>query len=234
MAIPRVPLDISEGFVSRFAEKDTAKAEPSTEGVIGSLTRAATAQRGAAERLRLLAESIREDASFRSEQARSTFGVDAAKAEKAALGSMDEAMKTAFRELSALNKVVAPPRVADQVLASEIRQALAKMPDEDRVAQLTSAGDDVISAVASAPAFVIGSTPELVEKYVQGWKLRKFPDEMARVERLGKALEAARRINGSFENYVSSVVTEIRNPRVLATEKKIKRLKEAREAIAAE
>jgi methionyl-tRNA synthetase len=161
---------------------------------------------------------------------RQRYSDDAAKLEAVAVKRMEEAMNAVFGEIGRVTKTINPAPPSDKHLASEIRSTLKQMSAKDREIELARASDTVIEALAAAPAFVSKLSDEAVEHRIKSWQVSKYPDEVARLQRLSKALAAAREVGVSFKGYIAELANTIAQPIITQS---VKRTEAAKEAVAA-
>jgi hypothetical protein len=145
----------------------------------------------------------------------------------------DSAISSVQQTIADIDKATAAPpaprEAADIALASEIRSSLKSMSREERKKAISAAFESdnmaVISAILNGPAFLTGMTDSDVELIHRAkYRKTKFPDQMARRERLAKALAAANTAGGAFVKLVKQASdTEFAN--------KADRNKRAREAL---
>ena len=125
MALENPPIEISEGYIARHRLKVRGTAgEYVSDPQLDRLVGAASSMRVGAEKIRELAEAIRNDRSIAGSTARLTFSNSAQKALDTASNRMHEAMKATLAEMSRLDKLIAPPPPADKYVAQSIWQML--------------------------------------------------------------------------------------------------------------
>ena len=162
-----------------------------------------------AEKIRELAEAIRNDRSIAGSSARLQFSNSAQKALDTAANKMHEAMKATLAEMARLDKMTAPPPPADKYVAQAIWQTLREAKTPDARKAMIESDPAVMSAVAYAPASVSGMTAEERDHLVQTWSRTNFPEESARRLRLNKALDDARNVTVSGEKYFADIVRKV-------------------------
>ncbi len=218
MGIRQIPLDINEGMVGRFRERDPLTKEIIADRPLDQLTEAASHMQGAATRLHDLAAAIVGDHSFAGHAGRVKFPETATKVFAEADKRMTEAMKAAFAEIGRVQNSIRPAAPVNH-LASEVRARLSQMKPDHRRQVLADADDMTIGALAHGPHWLSGVTKEEAELHVRGWTERKYPDESARLRRIGQALSAAQRINVSFKGYVELVAKDLATPQVASAKR---------------
>lgn len=228
--IKDVPLDINEGMLTRFRVRDPQTREFVSDAAIDHLVSAAAAMRANAETARSLAEAISADRSFSGQAGRQRFPADATKLFMKAENKITEAMKVAFTELARVEKSIRPGAPLN-MLASEIRARLAALPSEQRSNILNEADDATIGAIISGPYWLSGLTKSQVDLAYRAWSEKRYPAENDRIRRIGKALDAARRVGLSFQSYVEDLTRTMTTPAVQAAAK-VKVAQEAARAAA--
>jgi hypothetical protein len=206
--IKEVPLSIHEATISRHRVKRGR--EFVSTPAIDRLTAAVADMRAKAQRARDLAAAIQADRSFTGEHARQKFSDDAKKLLDAANTRLNESLGFALGEVARVSKAIRPAPLTDKHLASEIRARFAALSPEARDNAL--ADDTVMAAVSSAPPFLSGYTPKMLDLKLGTWSNAKFPAESDELRRTNKALEDARRIgmevDAFFRELIKTMVTD--------------------------
>jgi hypothetical protein len=230
--IKPIPLDIHEGQIAHHRERERAagRKEIEDDRALEALVSAGAKMRKNAETAREMAEAISADKTVAGVTYRQRYADDTAKLEAIAAKRMDEAMNAVLGEIGRLSKTITPATPSDKHLASEIRATLARLPEKEREEQLARASDTVIEALAAAPAFVTRMSDAALEHRIKSWQVSKFPDEVARLRRLGNALNAAREVSVSFKGYVAELASTMAQPII---ERSVKRTEAAKEAVTA-
>ena len=223
--IKEIPLDINEGMLMRFQVRDPQTREFVSDAAIDRLISAATTMRTNAETARSLAEAISADRSFAGQAGRTRFPEDATRLFKKADNKLTEAMKIALTEIARVERSIRPEAPLN-MLASEIRARLAGLPAEERQRVLNEADDATIGAISNAPHWLSGLSKSQLDLSHRAWSEKKFPEQNERLRRIGKALDAARRVGVSFQSYVDDLTRTMMTPAVEAAAK-IERAQEA-------
>jgi hypothetical protein len=112
-----------------------------------------------------------------------------------------QAAQAEFERIEKATRAPEPPKsAADIVLHSEVRQALARMPHDQRAKTISDAliGDDdesklISAAVLTGGALLSGLGSAELELKRASWRKRHFSAQLARAERIKKALDATHR-----------------------------------------
>lgn len=224
-----VPLDLDPGMVATHRVRDPITKEHVVDPTLDRLVSAASLANVKAEGLYELAQAISADAGMAGHAARLAFATTATKAYNEANAKLADAMRGAFADLNAQQRTMTPAAPAT-FLATEIRSRLATMKAEERSQVLADADDATMGALANGPYWLSGVSKAVAELHLHTWRQRRFPEESERVRRLGRALDATRRIVVSFEAYVLDLQKAMATPAVAAA----KRTEAAQQVMAAE
>ncbi len=218
-----IPLSLDERTVERYIARDPNTKALVQDAEMQAMAGALRTARDHAERIANLATTLGNDPTRTKEAAALTLKQNAiAIAEKATL-AIDTARARALAAIERIEtetKAPPPPRDAHAVmLDTEIRQSLARMSDDDRAKAVARAFDEnddtVIGAVLRGPAMLSGMPQSIHGMTRHRWRAAKFPNEVDRVERLRKAVEAVDRGGNSLIKYVDDIAN---SPAVKMTE----------------
>jgi hypothetical protein len=88
-----------------------------------------------------------------------------------------------------------------------------------------------MGAVVNAPEFLSGFSKAEVDLAYHPWSEKHYPGESDRIRRIGKSLDAARRVGASFQSYVDDLTRTMTTPAAEAAAK-VKVAQEAARAAA--
>ena len=181
--VPAPSVSINENV---FRNPDNDQSLVDVQVAIAGLRRAAeTVQRGAV--------AIHQN-EMKTEPARHAEAAEYAyKVTRPALMSSDAAVQRLAAEIAALKaKTTTPPPVRD-TLASEIRAAIARMPQAERtkavLASIKSGSDDIVSACLGGPALLSGMSETQHAHVRASYAALRHPDTVKRIESLEKGME---------------------------------------------
>lgn len=208
----RVSPSIHEGMVQQFAESERTGFKPEPDPVLTSLANAVRTARESAQGLVQLASAAYADASIPRAAAAIQVKASATSRGERVAALLDAGLAKATEIIAAIDKATfapaAPASASALHMETEVRAALKGLKRDERAKLLhdAMANDDMalIGAVLRAPHFLTGMLPTELEALRHAYRTKHFAKEMARRERLAKAVEATKTAGTSFMSLVSA------------------------------
>jgi len=210
---PKPSPSINEAVIDRYHPKDPATGDIVPDNIVSRLSVAVGAARLAAEKAQRVAEAIMAN-EFWTVAARHKAVQDKChRITEPVLSTLDNALAACRKEIETLTtKTAGPPRPQDAAgyfLASEVRQRLASLSNEDREAAFAQALADedeaALGAVLVGSPMLSGITKARQQMLRAAWQKQRFAPELARIERLQKALTDTERAGTLTLNYSLSL-----------------------------
>lgn len=211
---PNLPSpSINEALIDRYHPKDPQTRETIYDPIVSRMSVAVGSARLAAERAGKVANAIFAN-EFQTVAARHRQVKEKThRMTQPVLAEMDAALASCKREIDMLEeKTSAPSRPQDAsgyFLASEVRQRLAGMTDEERekaIAQALADGDEpALGAILIGSPMLSGITKARHEMLRSAWQKQKYGPEIERLDRLRKALEDTQRAGTLTLSYTLSL-----------------------------
>jgi hypothetical protein len=201
----QVPLSLTEAFISA--------ADADEDEILGEIRDVMKASREAAEHAldgvaKVKANAMQtpaQNAKQARELAWSFFQKEAPKIDSA----RERADKTMEKILRDTFAPAAPKDVAGAMCASEIRARLAALGHDARAKAIhdaiESGQDDIISAITHGPVLLSGLGPAERDARLDQWRRKRFPQELARLEKLRKAYTALDRGTALFRGFIADL-----------------------------
>lgn len=207
----KLPHGLDERAIEHFAERDRRTGQLKADAIFTDLSAAVKFAREQATSLVNLERAALADRTLTHEVALLQVANAALKSGERVATRLDAARAKARAEIDGITKRTAsPPPPKDAVslgLEQEIRARLASMPEKERrdaVAKAFSEGSEaIIAAVLRGPAMLVGMGQAEQDMLRHRYRETYHAADMARVERLQKALEATDRSGGMFVKLVT-------------------------------
>ena len=127
--------------------------------------------------------------------------------------ALDEALKAAQSEIKSIKeRVSGPPQTKDMIVEQrqrELRERLAALPKERQSAILFEAvahdDDNLIGAVLAVPVWMLALSKPEIDMVRLRWAQKKYPQDLDRLERIGKAVADAQRAGQQSIGFVDSL-----------------------------
>lgn len=205
-----VPISLDERTIDNFRARNPLTRDLVPDSELDAAANALRTTRGHAEQIHALSETLMKDPTRTPAAAALQLRQTSLKLAEKAAASLDNARAKVTAAITRLETETAAPAlpvdVHNTMLQGEIRQALSRMKPDDRNAALTAAlekGDDsIIGAVLHAPAILSGLTDTTHAMFQHRFRTARFPIELDRISRLGKALDAVERGGRNFVSFV--------------------------------
>jgi hypothetical protein len=183
-------------MIERHLGRNRETGERIEDPAIGGLARAMKLAREKAATMAAVSDDVMADTT-------QTPAANAIRAHKRILdlanevtAALDKARDHARAEVAKIEQETSAPPVprdaASLQLEGETRTWLRTLPDDKRAAAVETAlnaGDDLtVGALLRGPAGLSGISPATRELYRGQWRERRFPDQTARMRRIGKAV----------------------------------------------
>jgi len=192
---------VHESVIARHHGRDARTQETAYDPAVSRLANAVGAARLAAERCGRIAAALMQNEMQTIPARHRAVKEKTWRITEPVLRDIDSALAATKRELESLEaKTAAPPRPTDAAghfLATEVRQRLAAMSEQEREAALSSAlkdGDDqLLSAVLTGSPMLSNVSKQRQEMLRATWQRQRFAPELERIARLKKALSDTER-----------------------------------------
>lgn len=202
----KVPLDLDERTVTTHAERDRRTGQPIADAAMDGLAEAVRYGREQAAGLVSLEAASMADKTQTTEAAVLQVASAALKTGERVAARLDAARAKATAEIASIDKKISqcpPPRDAVALgMEREIREALARMSDDQRNATIAEAfankDESILGAALRGPALLVNMKPAAHAMLKHQFQTEFHPVEHARRERLAKALEATDRAGRSL------------------------------------
>jgi hypothetical protein len=202
----KLGLDLDERNIERHQPPTASDGKVTPDADIIALATAVAAARAEATALVTLESATERDGSLTPEGRALTVATAAVASADRVAPRLDAARSRVLASIASIQKATsAPPAPTTQsgaAMEQEIRAALRSMPDKDRKAALESAFANadaaILGAVLRAPSFLAGMGEAAQGMIRHRYQKQFHPVEVARIERLQKALEAHERAGKSF------------------------------------
>ncbi|ESY03905.1 hypothetical protein X753_21770 [Mesorhizobium sp. LNJC399B00] len=197
---------LNRAVIDRYQMKDpragTVQPDPALDDLAGALDSAGNA----AVEIEATAAAITADKTRTAQDNAVRVRAAATTIAQRGVARLDSALERTQAEIGRLTASTwapAQPRNAtEESRAAELRGVLRQMDDKSRAAAIAgrlAAGDDqFLSAVLHADPLLLGMSDVSHASVRDRWRRQKFPVELGRIERLTKAVEAARRAGLAF------------------------------------
>lgn len=128
-------------------------------------------------------------------------------------GDVDAAIAKAREEITALTATLAGPKPPKDLIAEarqrEIRERLATFPPDRRKQIIDSAieadDDNLVGAVLGVPGWMVAMQPSEQDVVRHRWGARRHPGAFDRRQRLGAALDDARRAGEAASSFIDGL-----------------------------
>lgn len=202
----KVPVDLDERTVSAHGERDRRTGQTVADPALDSLVEAVRFAREQAGSLVSLETAAMADKTQTTEAAIFSVASAALKTGERVAARLDAARSKVTAEIASIEKLISqcpPPRDAVALgMEREIREALARMSDDQRSATIAEAfankDESILGAVLRGPAMLVNMKPAAHAMLKHRYQTEFHPAEHARRERLAKALEATDRAGRSL------------------------------------
>lgn len=203
---------LDRAVIDRYQIKDPRAGTVQPDPALDDLAGAVESAEQAAREIDAMAATISADRTRTAQDNAVRVRAAATSIGQRSVARLDSALERTQAEIGRLTASTwapAQPRNAtEESRAAELRGVLRQMDDKSRAAAIAgrlAAGDDqFLSAVLHADPLLLGMSDVSHASVRDRWRRQKFPVELGRIERLGKAVDAGRRSGLAFVAHVEA------------------------------
>lgn len=213
----RKPVSLHEHFAEQFHQRDAVTGAITPDAAIEAAVAGLRGARELVQQISASYDAIMSDGS-RNVPARYVAARQMVlKLSQQASHAIDKARERMLAELSRIRQDTAapkpPPTATEEAIETEITARLAGMSGQKRnelIANAIESDDDrTLSAILRAPPGLVGRTDGQIERHREMWRRKRFPLQVERERRIGRALEALEIGGAGLVRWVDSVLVKL-------------------------